>query len=169
MHFRTIIFVLSAFYVAGCHSDYYSKEEFQSALKIDAHVHIDTDRGLIEGQAIKDNFKVVAICVDESDSAFVKEQLGHALTSKKKFPESVFYAATFHFDTSGWETADWSRKVIAHLKENISGGAVSVKFYKNIGMTQRDKNGKFIMIDNSLIKPVIDFLVRNNLDRKSVV
>lgn len=163
MHLRSIIFVFMICYMTGCQSNYYSKEDFLSTLKIDAHVHIDTDRGLIEGQAINDNFKLLAICVDESDSAFVKEQLGHALASKRKFPKTVFYTATFHFDTTGWETADWSRRVIDHLKENISGGAVSVKIYKNIGMTERDKNGKFIMIDNSFIKPVIDFLISNHL------
>ena len=49
------------------------------------------------------------------------------------------------------------------LNDNISGGAVSVKLWKNIGMTVRDKNGKFIMVDDPLLKPVIDFIISRNL------
>ena len=163
MNLKTFILIFISCYISGCQSKYYSKEDFQTVLKIDTHVHIDSDRGLFEKQAIKDDFKLLTICVDGSDSASVKKQTGYALLSKKNFPETVFYAATFHFDTAGWETADWSRKVIDHLRKDISGGAVSVKIWKNIGMTERDKNGKFIMVDNVLIQPVIDFLIHNNL------
>jgi hypothetical protein len=49
------------------------------------------------------------------------------------------------------------------LDKNISGGAVSVKLWKNIGMTERDKNGKFIMVDDPALKPVIDFIISKNL------
>ena len=40
------------------------------------------------------------------------------------------------------------KKLLHILNNNISGGAVSVKLWKNIGMTERDKNGKFIMVDD---------------------
>jgi len=49
------------------------------------------------------------------------------------------------------------------LNDNISGGAVSVKLWKNIGMTERDRNGKFIMVDDPRLKPVIDFIISKNL------
>jgi Amidohydrolase len=163
MNLKTFILIFISIYIYSCQSKYYSKEDFKSVLKIDTHVHIDSDRGLFEGEAITDNFKLITICVDVSDSASVNKQLRLALLSKKNFPETVFYTATFHFDTAGWETADWSKKVIADLSKAISAGAVSVKIWKNIGMTVKDKNGKFIMVDNSLIKPVIDFIISKNL------
>ena len=163
MNLRSAVFIFLTCFIVGCQSDYYSKEDFQSVPKTDSHVHIDSDRGFFEAQAQKDKFKLLTICVDGSDSASVKKQLSYALLSKKKFPGTVFYAATFHFDTAGWETADWNHKVINHLQEDISGGAISVKIWKNIGMTVTDKNGKFIMVDNPAIKPVIDFIVGRNL------
>ena len=61
------------------------------------------------------------------------------------------------------EQEAWSKRVITQLDNNISGGAVSVKLWKNIGMTERDKNGKFIMVDDPALKPVIDFIISKNL------
>jgi hypothetical protein len=148
---------------SGCQTGYYSAKDFQSVLKIDSHVHINSDKGFFEDQAAKDNFVLLTINVDHSDSTAVKNQLKWALNSVKKYPGRVFYSATFYFDTTGWGTGEWHKKVITHLDSNISGGVVSVKLWKNIGMTERDKSGKFIMVDDPALKPVIDFIISKNL------
>jgi hypothetical protein len=157
-----IIAVISLSFT-GCGNNYYSAEDFVKVPKIDSHVHINSEKGNFEGQALKDNFRLITINVDHSDSVSVKQQLDFALLSKKNYPANVFYSATFYFDTTGWGSDDWSRKVISHLRNDISGGAVSVKLWKNIGMTVRDRNGKFIMVDDTAIKPVIDFIVAQGL------
>ena len=46
------------------------------------------------------------------------------------------------------EQTHWSKKVISQLDKDISGGAITVKIWKNIGMTVRDRSGKFIMVDD---------------------
>ena len=158
MKLRTLLFIFVIFFLTGCQSGYFSQVDFHSVLKIDTHVHIDSDRGLFEKQAIEDNFKLVTINVDVADSASVNHQLSHALLSAKRYPGTVFYTATFHFDTAGWKSQDWSKQAIENLTRAIACGAVSVKLWKNIGMTVTDRNGKFIMVDNPEIKPVIDFI-----------
>ena len=40
---------------------------------------------------------------------------------------------------------------------------MTVKLWKNIGMTESDKAGKFIMVDDPALKPVIDFIVSKDL------
>jgi predicted TIM-barrel fold metal-dependent hydrolase len=55
------------------------------------------------------------------------------------------------------------RKVISYLDKAVSNGAVTVKFWKNIGMTVRDRSGKFIMVDNPGLDPVIEFIKSRNL------
>jgi len=147
----------------GCQSDYYTLEDYQTVLKIDAHVHINSDRACFEDQAIRDNFRLITLNTDHSDSSAVRQQLDYALISKGKYPGKVFYAATFHFDTAGWETDEWNKKVINQLDSSISGGAVTVKVWKNIGMTVRDRNGRFIMINDPALKPVIDFIISKNI------
>jgi len=147
---KTSIFLSILVYslLAACRNQYYSNADFQKVQKIDAHVHINSNDGDFEDQAVKDNFVLITLNVDHSDSAAVDQQLQDALLSSKKFPGKVFYGATFYFDTAGWGTESWSKKAIAHLEKNISGGAITVKIWKNIGMTERDRNGKFIMVDD---------------------
>ena len=51
--------ILFVFIYAACKSNFYTKDDFHSVLKIDSHSHIDTDKGILENQAIKDNFKLL--------------------------------------------------------------------------------------------------------------
>jgi len=133
--------------IVSCQGNFYSEEDFSSLLKIDSHVHLNSDKGYFEDQAIKDNFRLITLGVDHSDSVSVKQQLDYALLSTNKYPGRVFYGATFYFDTAGWKSNNWSNKVIAHLSNDISEGAITVKLWKNIGMTVTDRNGRFIMAD----------------------
>ena len=154
------IFLLA---LTGCQSNFYSEKDFQSVKKVDAHMHLRTDRTIFEEQALNDNFSLITLVVDHGDSTEIEDQLKNSLLAVKKYPGRVFYAPTFYFDTAGWEKEDWSSRVIEQLQRSISKGAISVKFWKNIGMTVKDRNGKFIMVDNPKLDPIIDFIVKNNL------
>jgi hypothetical protein len=147
----------------SCQNSYYSEKDYQSVLKIDSHIHIDSDKGYFEEAAKQDNFILITLNVDHSDSASVEEQLKYAVQSVKKHPGTVFYGSTFHFDTAGWETNNWSRKVISYLDHTFSDGIVTVKLWKNIGMTVRDRSGKFIMVDDPGLDPVIEHIIAKNL------
>jgi predicted TIM-barrel fold metal-dependent hydrolase len=160
----TLIFlILITFLLAACRNNFYTEADYQKVLKIDAHVHINSDKGYFEDQAIKDKFKLITINVDHSDSLAVKEQLKNALLAKQRNPADVFYSATFFFDTTNLDSDNWSQNIIRQLEKNISGKAVSVKVWKNIGMTIRDRRGKFIMIDDPKLDPVIDFILKKGL------
>jgi predicted TIM-barrel fold metal-dependent hydrolase len=163
MKIRIVFCIVVALAIAGCHNSFYGPEDYQSVLKIDSHVHLGSDKGFFEEQAVKDNFLLITLNVDHSDSLSVVKQHEMALRAVQKYPGRIFYGATFHFDRAGWGTETWRRKVIGHLEKDLAGGAVSVKIWKNIGMTERDKNGKFIMVDDPELKPVIDFIVSRNL------
>ncbi len=149
--------------LAGCQNNYYSEKDYNTLKKIDSHVHLNSDRTIFPDQALKDNFILITLNVDHGDSAEIRSQLDVARKAVKKFPGTVYYAPTFFFDTAAWNNDSWSDKVIEEIKGNLSEGAVSVKFWKNIGMVVRDRQGKFIMIDNPKIDPVIDYLVKNNI------
>jgi hypothetical protein len=163
MKIRITILIFTALVFAGCQGKYYNENDYNSVLKIDSHVHLSTNKGIFEDQAFKDNFLLLTLNVDHSDSLAVKNQFVSAIKSVQQHPGKVFYSAAFYFDTTAWGTDKWSKRTISDLNKNISGGAVSVKLWKNIGMTERDKNGKFIMVDDPGIKPVIDFIISKNL------
>jgi predicted TIM-barrel fold metal-dependent hydrolase len=147
----------------GCRKSYYTMDDFTSVPKFDAHVHIENDNGFFEKQAEKDNFRLLTLNVDYADSVAVEQQLQWALHSARQFPGRVFYGATFWFDTTGWGTPGWSKKTIASLQRAISGGAKTVKIWKNIGMTVRDRDGRFIMADDPGLDPVFDFIISQGL------
>lgn len=163
MKTRLFLSALIIFVLSSCGNDYYTSSDYADAKKIDSHVHVNSESHFFEKQAIKENCKLITINVDIADSMSVINQLKNALVSKQKYPHDFFYAATFYFDTTGWDSEKWSTDVISHLEKNISGGAVSVKLWKNIGMTVRDRNSKFIMVDDPKIDPVIDYIVSRGL------
>ena len=162
MKIRALLYVIALVF-SGCQGNFYTANDYQSVLKIDSHVHLSSDKGFFEEQARKDDFLLITLNVDHSDSISVKQQYEMALLAVQKNPGKVFYGATFYFDTAGWGTDTWSKKVINHLNKYTSGGAVSVKLWKNIGMTERDRKGKFIMVDDPELKQVIDFIISKNL------
>jgi predicted TIM-barrel fold metal-dependent hydrolase len=159
----SLLLISFLFLVSGCKSNFYSEEDFLSVLKIDSHIHIGSDDGVFEEQAAADNFLLITLNVDHGDSANIRKQFDHALLSAQKHPGKVFYGPTFLFDTAGWGTADWSKKIVSGLKEDLSKGAITVKIWKNIGMTVRDRNGKFIMVDDNGLDPVIEFIKSKGL------
>ncbi len=144
--------------IAGCSNNYYSEKDFQSVLKIDSHIHIGAGDGVFEDQAAADNFVLITLNVDHSDSANLRKQFNHAFRAAQNHPGRVFFGPSFLFDTAGWGTEDWSKRVITQLDKDISAGAITVKIWKNIGMTVRDSTGKFIMVNDPGLKPVFDFI-----------
>ena len=157
---RTTLFLplLSFLIFSGCSNAYYSEEDFGSVAKIDSHVHINGAAGYFEEAAAQDNFILITLGVDHGDSANIASQHQRAQFSAGKYPGKVFYGPTFLFDTAGWGTPGWSGKVISALERDLSLGGIAVKIWKNIGMTVRDRNGKFIMVDDPGLDPVIDYI-----------
>jgi hypothetical protein len=157
----SFLFSLALF---SCQSKYYSADDFPAVLKIDSHIHINSDDGAFEDQAATDNFLLVTLNVDHSDSANIRKQFDNASLSARKHPGRVFFGPTFLFDTAGWGTDEWSKKVISQLDEDISApGVITIKIWKNVGMTVRDRSGNFIMVDDPALNPVIDFIISKNL------
>lgn len=155
------ICIILALIFYSCQSGYYTEADYFKVPKIDAHVHISSTDGSIQKYSLKENIQLITINVNSSRD--VNEQCDTAIALIKKFPKTVYYLATFAFDTAVWNRADWIQKTITELEKNISGRAVGVKLWKNIGMTERDRAGNFIMVSNSRFDPVISFIEQKGL------
>ncbi len=163
MKTRIAYFIFVTLALAGCQSNFFTAEDFQSVLKIDSHIHINSDDGAFEDQAKLDNFILITLNVDHSDSANIRSQFDYAVKSAEKHPGRIFYGPTFLFDTVGYGTDEWSNKKISQLGKDLSGGAIAVKIWKNVGMTVRNRKGEFIMADDPGLEPVINFIKSKNL------
>ncbi|MBV5314577.1 MAG: amidohydrolase family protein [Prolixibacteraceae bacterium] len=147
--------------IYSCKSEYYTEADYFKVPKIDAHVHFLTTDASIFEQAAKENLTFITINVNAGENVSRQRDTAKALT--KKFPRQINYLATFAFDTAVWNGDNWEEKTIAELENNISGGAVGVKLWKNIGMTEKDRAGNFIMVSNGRFDPVISFIEQKGL------
>lgn len=140
---------------------YYTEADYFRVPKIDAHVHISTTNPSLQKHCSDENLKLITINVNAGED--VKMQHDTAVVLVKKYPGQVYYLATFAFDTAVWNSNEWEQKTIAVLENNISGGAIGVKFWKNIGMVEKDRAGKFILISNTRFDPVIAYIEKKGL------
>jgi predicted TIM-barrel fold metal-dependent hydrolase len=143
-------------------ANYYSINDFESVVKIDAHEHIlsDADTVFIK-QAEADNFHLLTINVYKESGMPIEEQQKFAIKMVKAFPNQISWATAFslkNFNKKGWH-----EEVIEYLKKSFANGAVAVKVWKNIGFFLKDENGKLVMIDNPRFDTILDFLAKNHI------
>jgi hypothetical protein len=142
--------------------DFYTAGDFTKVEKIDAHVHVNTNKSDYVQQAAEDNFKLITINLDDvNEPPPMEEQQQFALHQVKTFPDRIAYATTFsirHFNDSGWQN-----ETISYLKNSFAQGAIAVKIYKVIGLSLKDEAGKLVMIDDPKFDTVINFIVQNKI------
>lgn len=141
-------------------NEYYSPDDFPRVKKIDVHAHIRSANPAIIEQAKADNVVLVSIDV-ESGRQPLNSQQNYILQLRHKFQNAIYHVTTF--DTKTINEPGWSDRQIALLKTSIDSGSIGVKVWKNIGMTIKDNNGKFIMINDSIFDPVFNYLEQNNI------
>ncbi|MEO6730180.1 MAG: amidohydrolase family protein [Ferruginibacter sp.] len=140
---------------------YYSLSDFPIVKKIDAHVHIQTERPDIVEQAQEDNFTLISINTEVPDYPPISQQQDYILKQRKKFPNDIYYLTTFEIESRN--EVGWIDRQMNYLKNSFNKGAIGIKVWKNIGMTIRDKDSNFIMIDNPMFDPIFNYLEENNI------
>ena len=142
-------------------AQYYTLKDFYSVKKFDTHIHLNTYQDFFIQQAGQDNFCFLDIVDDRPFGLPMAEQQKIAIYDYTHFPNTMVFATTF--SVKDWGDKDWAKQTIATLKQSFSDGAKAVKIWKNIGMSLRDNNGKFVMVDNPGLKPVLDYLEENHI------
>jgi predicted TIM-barrel fold metal-dependent hydrolase len=102
------------------------------------------------------NFKLFTIATTSDSRQEIDNMLQWAISHQQKYPNTVAYATTFSMENFG--TPDWESATIALLQKDFEDGAVAVKVWKDIGMTFRNPDSTFIMIDDPRFDPIFDFI-----------
>jgi len=140
---------------------YYTTDDFVNVRKFDSHVHLNTTDSAYIVQARVDRMAFLDIVDDRPFGISMNEQEKIAVYQTKLFPQIVKYATTF--STNNFESPRWLDETLASLKRSLSNGAVAVKIWKNVGLGLKDRTGKFVMIDDPRLEPVLAFLEDNNI------
>jgi predicted TIM-barrel fold metal-dependent hydrolase len=135
-------------------SDAYSMDDFARVRKYDAHVHANTQDNAFLEQARADGFELLSINVDYPAFPSVALQHEAAVALAEKDPARFHWATTFSM--KGFGTAGWAERVDAGLAKDVARGARAVKIWKNVGMVEKDADGKLIMLDNPGLAPVAE-------------
>jgi len=144
--------LIAALLVYGCSS----RPAFESFPKIDAHFHLNTSDPALVQFAEKNHFRLMTLVTVSSSREKIDRQLAWASHQQRAFPRTVAYATTFSMEN--WGDADWREKTLAGLRKDFAEGAVALKVWKDIGMTFREPDGRFIFIDDPRFDPIFDFI-----------
>lgn len=165
---KLLLASLSAtFLLQACHTtsdkgnDYYTATDFYKVKKIDVHAHVLIDRPDMVEQAKKDNFILISLNTEVPGEPPVDSQQYYILQLRHNFPNALYYVSAF--ETATINEPGWSDKQLAYLKQSFDSGALGIKVWKNIGMTIKDKDSNFIMIDNPVFDPIFNYLEQNNI------
>ena len=140
-------------------TDYYTASDFERVPKTDVHLHINSLNSVYMEFASRYNFRVVSPNVDSRIS--IDEQLNTASTIQKQFPEKFAFFGTFSVDSFG--TADFVENTIARIDQCMKAGASGIKIWKNIGMVLKDKQGRYVMVDDPAFDPIFRYLEENKI------
>jgi len=134
----------------------YSESDFSRVEKIDTHVHLHGSLPEFMKRAQADGFRMLTINVNYSTFPPLPQQRSDALALQRQYPDRVAFATTF--DAGNSKQPGWLARVESQLKEDLAQGAVGVKVWKDIGMQQRDPDGRAVMLDDVRFTPIFRLL-----------
>jgi predicted TIM-barrel fold metal-dependent hydrolase len=140
-----------------------SPGELRNMLKIDAHAHImefgQDGEELFTAMLDSHNMKLLDICtflMGEGSEAGYAKQVELAERFHGKYPDRVSWTTGLSLD--GWNSPGWLPKSLEAVRDGFDRGAVALKVWKDIGMTLKDPDSSFVMIDDERFDPVFDFV-----------
>ncbi|WZL88589.1 amidohydrolase family protein [Salinimicrobium sp. 3283s] len=130
---------------------------------IDAHVHLNTRSTAKLDTAKKWNARFLSINTDIPFFESIEEQEAVIHDLQKEYPQGIKFITSF--DTKFWNTEDWLPHAMQQIKIGLANGAAGVKIWKNIGMDKsvKDKDGKFVMVDDKRFDPIYEYLAKNDI------
>jgi predicted TIM-barrel fold metal-dependent hydrolase len=134
----------------------YAMDDFTKVRKYDAHVHANTTDPAFLKQAREDNFELLSINVDYPDFPSLEKQHEDALALASTDPQHFHWATTFSMQ--GYTLPGWREKTEAQLDRTIAEGARAVKVWKNIGMVEKNAEGKLIFLDDAGLSLVAEHI-----------
>jgi predicted TIM-barrel fold metal-dependent hydrolase len=159
---RTGTFCIMLAMLGGARAEQpYAASDFARLPKVDAHVHVNTDTGEFLSIAAKDGFELLSINVDYPDFPPMDRQADIAHKLAAADPRHFHFVTTFSM--KGFGNADWTANTIRHIDAEIQRGALGVKVWKNIGMVEKNAQGRLIMLDDSGFDGVMNHLEQRGI------
>jgi predicted TIM-barrel fold metal-dependent hydrolase len=125
--------------------------------RIDTHIHIFREAPALMAALKRANWRGLSIVVSgaSGDEPFdLEERLRTAARVHRASQGTIAWASAF--DARGFESADFTERTIAQVRQTFADEAVGVKIWKNIGMAIKAKSGAYLLPDNPALLPVYE-------------
>lgn len=149
-------FLLFSILCLGCSPS----PDFKTFPKIDTHVHLEISDDSFVKVLEENNMKLLTLVTRSESQDVIRKEFDFARNLYEKHPSTIGFATTISMD--GFGESDWQEKTIAWLKESFDAGAIAVKIWKDVGMTFRNADSTFILIDDPRFDPIFDFIEAQN-------
>jgi predicted TIM-barrel fold metal-dependent hydrolase len=139
------------------------KPTFRVLSPIDAHAHCFNAAPEFYALLERLNLRILNICVvDKYERGYEEATPQHAkaLAIFRGSHGRAAWCSTF--DPQDWEKPGFADRAIKDLDQTFRDGAIAVKIYKSIGMELKSKEGKYLMPDDPVFAPILDFIASHN-------
>lgn len=138
---------------------YYSAADFYNTPKIDAHFHYLT----LDSQYLKfaSSLNIRLLNPNWDGEVSIDQQLKISEVIHRSFPHDFAFFGTFSVDSFG--KPRFVSTTIDRINYCLKAGASGIKIWKNIGMVLKDKNNRYVMIDDPAFAPVLEYLEKNKI------
>lgn len=127
--------------------------------RIDTHVHVNRPSSAILAGLQSSNWRVLSICVSRAtgnDPTDLQAQVRGTARLSHESGGRVAWAGSF--DARHWQDPDFASSTITALEQQFRDGAIAVKIWKNIGMSLRTKEGRYVLPDDAAFQPIYAML-----------
>lgn len=125
--------------------------------KIDAHVHFCGNHPDCLNRLRGFDIRLMNICVAHPPRSWEKQRVQFR-TLARQYPQTFTWCTTFDPPDFKEDDGDYARRVIDGLRADFSDGAVACKIWKNVGMEAKRPNGDFVLPDDPVFDPILDFI-----------
>ena len=143
----------------GKREKFYNSSAFDRTPKTDVHFHYVTPDLYCLKLATSLQMRLVSPNVDAGTS--LDDQLAIAKSIRQAFPENFAFLGTFSVDS--FETPGFVQATLSRIRACMDAGASGIKIWKNIGMVLKDKQGRYVMVDDPAFDPIFSYLEENRI------
>jgi predicted TIM-barrel fold metal-dependent hydrolase len=145
--------------LSGRADDTLTVDQVMRMPKIDAHAHVNSALSAEQKAAFftfleRENLRWLDICVVGTQWERLQKLIEVASALHAERPDRVSWATSFNL--TNWSNPQWAKAAVETIAGGTSRGAVAVKVWKDIGMVLKGADGKYVMIDDPRIAPVLD-------------
>jgi len=154
-----LLFVLC---IVACHPGRWTGPRQAAFEKIDVHTHYFAPRSYLVPMLERWHVRAVILnyTMGEPDS-LVRRRWEGVLALAHGVPDRFLVATTF--DPTAIDRPDFAARTLAQLRNDVAGGAVMLKVWKDVGLVVRDRSGRYVQIDDPRLQPIWDFLAARHI------